>query len=173
MLQAKQVNSWSKSSKEYKYYLFYLKEDGSLYAYTNQKILAKAFLETREKSIFIYKEKMLSSSDLKEIYEETPDTLIETYKFKLGKTEIFMPITSREKLQLEHVVTQVLCTSIYCCATIPPEIFTKKIKDRLDNIQYTDIYKEYHLGDFNITRLEPDYLTCFLSLFGSTLRKRW
>ena len=81
MSQMKQANSWNSSSKEYKYYLFYLKEDGSLYAYTNQKILAKAFHETREKSIFIYREKMLTSSDLKEIYEETPDTLIEAYKF--------------------------------------------------------------------------------------------
>lgn len=173
MSQTNQANSWRNSSKEYKYYLFYLKEDGSLYAYTNQKILAKTFHETREKSIFIYKEKMLTSSDLKDIYEETPDTLIEAYKFKLGKTEILMPITSREKLQLEHVVTQTLCTSIYCCATVPPEIFTKKIKESLDEIQYTDIYNEYHLGDFNIAKLEPDYLTCFLSLFGSTMRKRW
>ena len=173
MSQMKQANSWHNSSKEYKYYLFYLKEDGSLYAYTNQKILAKAFHETREKSIFIYREKMLTSSDLKEIYEETPDTLIEAYKFHFGKTEIVMPITAREKLQLEHTVTQTLCTSIYCCASIPPDLFTKKTRESLDILQYSDVYNEYHSGEFNITKLTPDYLNCFLSLFGSTMRKRW
>ena len=173
MQQTRQANSWKNTGKTHKYYLFYLKEDGNLYAYTNEKVLAKAFHETREKSIFIYKEEMLTSSDLKDIYEETPDVLIEPYKFQLGKTDLIIPITSREKLQLEHTVIQTLSTSIYCCATIPPDIFSSKIKECLEEIQYTDIYKEYHSGGFNLTRLAPDYLTCFLNLFGHTMRKRW
>ena len=106
MSQMKQANSWNSSSKEYKYYLFYLKEDGSLYAYTNQKILAKIFHETRENSIFILQEKMLTSSDLKESFEELPDTLIEAYKFHFGKTTIEMTIKTREKIQIENTVTQ-------------------------------------------------------------------
>lgn len=173
MPQIKQSESWTNCSKEYKYYFFYLKENGNLYAYTNRKNMAKVFHETREKSIFIYKKEMLTSSDLKNINEEEPDCLIEAYKFYLGKNEIILPITLREKLQLEHTINQALSVSIYCCATISPEIFTKEIKDCLYKIHYTDIYDEYHFGNFNITRLTPDYLTCFLSLFGNTMRKRW
>ena len=168
-----QENFWHNSNKEYKYHHFYLKENGKLYAYTDKKVLAKAFQETRDKSIFIYKDEMLNSSDLREIYEESPDTLIETYKFNLGKTELILPITSREKLQLEHVVMQTLSISIYCCATLDPDIFTKKIKDCLDKIQYTDVYNECHYDYSSIAKIRPDYLTCFLSLFGDTMRKRW
>lgn len=168
-----QTSLESSSTKRYKYYLFYLKKDGSLYAYTDKKILAKAFKETRDMSIFLYTEEMLTSLDLRDIHEEAPDTLLEIYTFHIGKTELSLSITLREKLSIEHVVVQTLSTSIYCCASVTPEIFTDKIKKCLEEIKYVDIYKEYHKGMFNLTQLTPDYLTCFLHLYGNTMRKRW
>lgn len=166
-------NLSNKKSNSYKYFLFYSKKNGELYAYTDKEILAKGFNATREHNMFVATDKMLTSSELKEIYDMAPDTLLEPYKFKMGKNDIVLPITLREKLQLEHTITQTLEVSIYMSARIDPNLFTEKIQHSLQVLKYVDIYKEYHSGEYSITNLTPDPITCFLSLFGDTMRKRW
>lgn len=159
--------------KKYPYVLFYTKDTGELYAYTDNKTLARAFRSTRKESIFIMSEKMLSPSDLKEIHDELPDTLIKPYKFKMGDNDIVLPITMREKLAIEHVVSQTIGVSIYLSANINPDIFTEKVQESLKKIKYVEVYKEYHSGKYEYPGLKADYLTCFLSLYGDTIRKRW
>lgn len=171
--QKKQAKSYRASDKTYKYYLFYSTENGSLYAYTDNKTLAKAFYETREKSIFLYQERMLDSSVLKEIHDEVPDALIEPYIFHMKNMDITIPITLREKLELEHTVIQTVSTSIYCSAKINPEIFSDKVRKSLDVLHYSSVYNEYHDGFYNMESLKADYLTCFLVLFGKTMKRRW
>lgn len=168
MSQTKQKRS-SAINNKYKYYLFYSKKTGELYAYSNRKDLSEVFYKTRDTSIFIYKEEMLTSSDLKDIHDEVPDALIELYTFSLGKSSISIPITLREKLELEHTVAQAMYVSLYTSAVIPPEIFTDKIKKYLDVIQYSSVYSECHSGKFDITKFQPDYLTCFLNLYGDMI----
>lgn len=159
--------------KRYPYTLFYMKDTGELYAYTDNKTLARAFRSTRKESIFIMSEKMLSSSDLKEIHDELPDTLIEPYKFDMYNSDIVLPITMREKLEIEHVVSQTIGVSIYLSANINPAIFTKKVQESLKKVKYVEVYNEYHSGKYKYPELKADYLTCFLSLYGETMRKRW
>lgn len=159
--------------KKYPYALFYTKDTGELYAYTDNKTLARAFRSTRKESIFIMSEKMLSPTDLREIHDELPDTLLEPYKFEMGDTNIVLPITMREKLELEHVVSQTIGVNIYLSANINPNIFTEKVQEILKRVKYVDVYNEYHSGKYRYPELKADYLTCFLTLYGETIRKRW
>ena len=52
-------------SQTKKHYLFYLKNELSLYAYTEDAVLAKEFEDLRDMSKFYKKEVSLSSSDRK------------------------------------------------------------------------------------------------------------
>ena len=166
--------SLSRKSNRYKYDLFYRKDTGQLYAYTDNRTLAKGFKITRKESIFIHRNEMLSSSDLKDIHAEVPDALLQTYRFNLDSKTIVLPITTRERLELEHVVAQALNVSIYLTADINPNIFTHKIQELLKKISYTDVYNDYHDSSYNRKdSVKPDYLTCFLSLYGDTMKERW
>lgn len=170
---SQQSKEWSLKNERYRYTLFYRKDTGELYAYTDNKILAKSFKLTRKESIFIIEQKMLSSSDLKDIYNNIPDTLILPYRFDIGKTTIILPITMREKLELEHTVSQVTTVSIYLAASINPEIFTSKIQEILKKLNYVNIYKDCNSSRYNSESLKADFLTCFLTLYGDTMKERW
>lgn len=161
-------------TKRYPYTLFYRKDTGELYAYSDNKTLAKAFKVTRKESIFIIEQKLLSSSELKDIHDAVPDVLLIPYQFSIGKTTITLPITTREKLEIEHIVMQVINVSIYLNASINPEIFTPKIQESLRKINYTSIYRDYHSNNYDESEsIKPDYLTCFLTLYGETMKERW
>lgn len=166
------VTQSSISPQKYKYHCFYRADTGELYAYTDDKVYAKIFRKTRDMGIFIYQEKMLTSLDLKDIHDEVPDALITIYTFDLSNNELYFPITLREKLTVEHTVQQTITASIYCAtAGVPIEIFTKKIQKHLNILGYKDIYEEYSSGwSKDLSNIKPDYLKCFLTLFGDTMK---
>lgn len=169
MSQRKQQNSLE---KYYKYYLFYEKDDGSLYAYTNDKKIAKIFQLMRKKELFVYEEKKLNMDEIRSIFDVVPDTLLEPYDFYLGDLKITFPITTREKLHMEHMGISIATVDLYCSAKIPPEIFEGEMKEALDEIGYTKAYREYHKGSQMMDLFKPDFLSCFLDLFGYTLNDK-
>ena len=158
--------------KRNKYYLFYLRDTLSLYAYTDQKDLSDIFQMHRDMRKFIFKKMKLTSDDLKELSEEVPDKLLILYNFGKNNYKVQIPITQCEKLNMEHYVNQALCVDLFLIAErINPEIFQKEMRKALKTLKWDEYYKEYHEVITKVdTGFAPDYLQCFLTLYASLFK---
>lgn len=158
----------------YKYFLYYRKLDGELYAYTDKKKYASLFRRFRNAEYFIERCLNLSKEDLKDLYDNNHGEIIELYDFELSNNRtMLLPITQSEKVTIEHVGIQTVMVDLCGIAgAFPPDIFKKKIRNMLDLISYSDYHDVWANGKVVKWKapLKPDYLTIFLHLYKDTVK---
>lgn len=163
-----------KIEKKYKYWVFYTRRDGNMYAYTDQKIIEELFRMMRRKDIFYEKTIRAGRNDLKELHNRYAINQLELYKkFYLDKKQIIFPVTRLEKINIEHRANQAMVDLAVIASSVPIEIFSKKIRKHLKCIGW-DLFYEYYHGDKDIdifTYVKPDLLKTFLTLYGDTIEE--
>lgn len=161
--------------KRSKYYLFYLKSSGKIYAYTDNKTYAEIFSSMRDEKLFFYKKEKLTSDEIKDLEEEASEKMMILYEFPLKDKKITFPITKHEKMNVEHFVLQAISVDMYLIAElIDPNIFQENVRDALNTLEWGSCYNTFHRVKCELEndRIKPDFLQCFLRLFGETMKER-
>lgn len=152
-----------------RYILFFKKDTKELYAYTDNKKMAKNFKKFRVESIFFEKEVYLDPDSIQELYEECRSCWIISYIFTPYNIEL--PITEMEKLQMEHHAIQSIIE--LPLKMVPPEIFTEEVRNILASVGYDFIYNYYRINNklgALTDIIQPNYFLYFLHLFGDTMK---
>ena len=161
-------------SKLKKHYLFYMKNELELYAYTEDPDLAKAFEDLRDMKKFYKKEVSLNSSERKELFDLHSECLLSIYPLKGPSSEEFpMPMTSLENLCVTSRASNLLVVQLPLTSEINPIIFTEEIGDALRLLGYHDLYKYSHDPEASGTLskiFEVNTFYIFLEMYGDTLR---
>ena len=152
----------SKENKKYKYQIFYLKKDGSLYAYTDSKKLAKSFMEQRNLNKFYTKKVTLDKEGISYLAREYQNQiLIEKMYFAFIRDKrrmIRFPwvVTAAEDLMVNSYISQATI-NIYNSAWYPINIFNDELQRALRELRYdvcnnyigaNDWNKDYKNNDF-------------------------
>lgn len=153
--------------KFYKYYISYLKEDGEVYAYTDDKKLAKKFKRTRNPDLFLHKVCQLTSEDLHELHIDYPGALIKVEPFLIEGVAVDIPLTQTESITVMNYSAK-LIVELPSVATINPDIFSDEVYEALKTIGYVDCYK-YFNGLIDDLDIEVDKLEVFHRLYPNML----
>lgn len=160
-------------NERYKYFLFYLRDSGELYAYTDKKYYAKMFRTMRNMEIFLERKIDFSKEDLHELYECEPSNRLILFDFHTEQGGVVtFPITVTERTTVMHVSIQ-SCTVDLCsiASTIPYIIFSRKIQKYLHIVGYVNNYERFSKGTEEYPNLlQPDYLSTFLHFYKDTLK---
>ena len=140
---------WNPSRKRndmmtYTYYIFYLKSDKSIYAYTTSKEDRDIFYLTRDMSKFKLRKEKLQKDDVSYLTKNHRHNIIMNYKFKIYKDgdDIILPITEMERMDIERKGYQITFVDIFAkVMNVPSEIFNDEVLEILNDIYYT--YIEY------------------------------
>lgn len=144
------------------YYIFY-RDDGEVYAYTDDKELSKKFYTERSHQKFLYKHRDLSSKDIKELHEFYPEAVLKMVTL----SNVPLALTMMEQITVAQYTVHSEVVAIPLIAKINPEIFTDRIQKALKVIGYVDAYNFYHNGGSNNIELDP--LLVFVHLYKDTL----
>jgi len=131
----------SKEDKKYKYQIFYLKKDGSLYAYTDSKKLAKSFMEQRNSNKFYTKKVILDKEGISYLAKEYQNQiLMEKMYFAFirdKRRRIRFPwvVTAAEDLMVNSYISQATI-NIYNNAWYPINIFNDELQRALRELRY-------------------------------------
>lgn len=151
--------------KRYRYYIFYLKSDKSIYGYTTSKQIRDFFILTRDMSKFKLKTEKLTRNDVNYLTVHYKYGMIINYDFKIN-TEgdvMTLPITEMEQMNIEHKGYQTALVDIFTHVWIPSDIFDDEIQEFLNNIFYT--YCEASMFSKRRTiahSFEPNLLNIFI-----------
>ena len=117
------------SKKYFRYTLFYHKKDLELYAYTDDKRLAREFENYRRKDIFIRKKKELTSEQLKELHEEYAGGVLHEVMYAIGTNEIPIVVTTMEKITVMNCCINAIESRLPgLVLSLPPKFFTKDMQ---------------------------------------------
>lgn len=150
----------------YTYYIFYLKKDKSIYAYTTSKEDRDMFCLTRDMSKFKLRKEKLYRDDVAYLTEHHRHDIIINYKFKVYKDsdDITLPITEIERLNIEKRGYQIALIDIFAkVMNVPSEIFNDDVIESLNDIYYT--YIEYMMDSkhrMHDSNFEPNLLNIFI-----------
>ena len=154
----------------YTYYFIYDKKRVELYAYTDDKRILKDFIENRNMNLFYVKTCEMEKNDIQLLFKDDHNwCLLINYKFTYKNHEFYMPITTMERQTIENRGSQYALIDVYLAAsTVPPKIFQKEIKEKLNIIGYIPA-SLYFDNEDNGANFSPDYFSCFLEFFGDTI----
>ena len=156
-----------------------------LYAYSTEKKLVKKFIEERNMKLFKIKKEKLTHEEIQDLDKETNSSYLTILigKTKLGShgSEVIdfeLVVTKEEKVCTDNVSYNNLCSELWKHTWINPLIFNDKLIKALCINNYVNGYRMIngiHLPNSNKTYyyndLQPDTLSCFISLYGDTLRR--
>ena len=168
------------------FWLFYVQcEDGvygtnqhELYAFTDDKKLAKAFKATRNMKVFTCEKEMLD----RKLYNSLIKGYI-TAELRLGELtvrtsnenkacKVYLPITTREQNTINSTVQSMLYERIYTLAWYDPEIISHKYQKALKELLYTNTHNHLE-GDNNamsknIEKMKVDTFSILMDNFKKT-----
>ena len=131
----------------YKYYLFYLNNDNSLYAYTDSKELAESFMSQRNHDKIHMKKMNITKDDVNYLakYEQNKILIEKTYLafIRDKNTKIYFKwiVTMSEDLMVNSLISRATI-NIYNNAWYPIEIFNKDVREALIHLGY-DVCNRY------------------------------
>lgn len=175
----------NKNEKEIKYYLFYFiekDEDGfeierSLYAYTDNKKMAKRFKEERNMDKFFEKTLYPSKKEIHDFAVEYKQMMLQRKKLRFyNKTigsfftgELIMTID--ESLFIDHKVSSLILVELSEHAWINPYIFNEETFNALKTIEYVSFYENIVYGNSNEDpKVIGDEVAIFVHYYGKTLK---
>jgi len=135
------------NGKTYKYYLFYLNKDNSLYAYTDSKELAESFMSQRNHDKIHMKKMNITKDDVNYLarHEQNKILIENTYlafiRNKNMKIYFKWTVTVSEDLMVNSLISQATI-NIYNNAWYPIEIFNKDVREALIHLGY-DVCNRY------------------------------
>ena len=157
-----------------KFWLFYLKETGKLYAYTSNKEYAYNFKLTRNMSKFIVKKVKLDSCEMNELYSSDVDGILSTYdghtvdnKYKIIDFSLIM--TKREIKSVMVEETMAVSTSVLRYVWVPPMVLNEKYLDPLRCLLYPFLHayiKDDSIDERVFRCIKSDSLKIILSIYG-------
>ena len=165
---------------EYKYHLFYLihnDDDVELYAYTDDKKIAKRFREERDMNKFIYKVHYCNNSDIRRLHDEYPSCNLaiaegSTKKRGQGSKEmkISLVMTDNEYHSIISEYDSLINLDFQTFARYSPLIFKKEIKHALNYIDYYHWYELFEAGESDVGMdYEIDIFEAFMVYYGKLL----
>lgn len=125
--------------KLYKYWIYYLK--GEIYAYTDDKVLAKIFENQRDTDKFEKETRKLNKLEVHDMAENYQCQMLEIYPIEFyddetkEKYSVSYALTTSEKLEFIHLSTNVEL-NIYKNTWTNPLIFKKDIQKALFTLNY-------------------------------------
>ena len=174
--------SMTHDSKE-KFWLFYYREETgelTLYAFTNDKKMAKEF--TRSRSDRFYTKKfVLGRHEYNILMRQYMSCELEWFTGKMrgkdGKAvDWTMPITYEEKLAVMRGRTTVCNEILYQSTELDVSFFREEFVEALNTLGYNDIRNYYKIGDeesYRIFREKfiPNDLAFILDKYGYTFER--
>lgn len=173
-------------NKEIKYYLFYLIErdenqieiSRKLYAYTDDKKIAKKFKEERDNNQFHMVTMYPSKEEIHDIALEYKDLILSDkgLKFFNSKTGVSTPgslvMTREEYLTVHRRASSLILQELPIHTWISPYIFKQKTFEALDTLGYVSFYKEIESGySEDEISVVADEVAIFIHYFGKTLKE--
>lgn len=168
--------------KEYKYWFYYLKDDKTLYAYTDQKELARKFESTRDMNIFYKIKKVISKDALNSLAEEYQNKYLNEYELNTYDTntgykcKVYIVMTQEEYMTVLASDAGILVGLNSHCF-YDPRIFKDEIQEALNEIYYKYFFTSISSGkailyefDENVN-LTIDQLGVFLAFYGLYMKK--
>jgi len=165
---------------------FYMKDKNNpnkindLYAFTDNKSIAKEFQDERNMDLFICTKEILSHEEFMKLSMDYSDCRLRVCTLPIYNKKTF------NKYETDYAVTLAEHCSIFTHANIymdlynhcwiNPLIFNDDLYNALTILQYTNIYqniisqKSYPVENANIN-LKPDHLGIFIHLYGKTLKE--
>lgn len=158
---------------EYDYWLFYLNDDDSLYAYTDDKKLAKRFKHERNMKLFTCKKVKLDKEGVKYLAEDVNDGILHLATLHTkdadGKTyDIKLVISKMEEYTVMVEGGDLVASKLMVYAWTPLEIFSPKLRKSLKVLGYKDCSDQITFG-YESDIFTPDDLGIFLKHYGDTL----
>ena len=150
-----------------------------IYAATDNEMLAKIFISTRNMDLFYYKKIKCNRKESVKLMDKMRGSILTETTFMTksdyGKKAVDVVVTWEEE-------TNVLISSqdIYLDSLVPtlmnPDIFSEDSKTILKSIEYTKLWKIYRekedlaFTDFSELALVYDELSIFIKSYGWTLK---
>ena len=149
----------------YKYYIFYLKSDRTIYGYTTSKQIRDFFVLTRDMTKFKLKHEKLTRDDVNHLTKNYKYNMIISYDFRMN-TEgdiITFPITGMEQMSIEQKGYQIALIDIFTHVWIPRDIFNDDLQELLGSIfyaycEFAIMSKRRHMNH----SFEPNLLNIFI-----------
>lgn len=130
---------------EISYYIFYLKRNNSIYAFTTEKEEALKFMKLRKNDIFIRKKRILTIEERKDFLESYSSNRMKEYIFYLKNIKLSIMLTYKEYLHIEGLnVKESIIMKSY--SIINPNIFNKKYFKSLYDIGYIKSWMTWEYG---------------------------
>ena len=165
-------------TKTYRYWLYYYKKDKTLYAYTDDKKIAKEFEEERDMTQYSKRKEDITREDVNYLAMYYQNEILKikegvTKEHGIGSNTVpfHIVLTVYEDIMVTHYLTGIVEQKIPLCCWIPPVIFTKKYRCIMDAIGYTSKWLQIEYGDkIKVIQEKADYLSAFIQLYGDTMR---
>lgn len=173
-----------------KFWFFYYKDpkqpnvlyDEDIYAWTDDKRLAKQFQKERNMDLFTLVKEELNYTDQRIIGEEYTDCLLEPYEMAMynkDKTKRFVvtfALTKEEVTTINVSSMSLLVKNVYGNCWQNPIIFNDKLYEALEVLEYTKIYyniisKNMYPMENDDIHLKPDIFSIFIRNYGKTLKE--
>lgn len=174
--------------KLYKYYFYYIKSDNDkpeLYAYTDNKELAKEFEIQRNMEIFSRVKHKLTRKALNDLVKEYPELSLELVtgytknnSYKSDSVEFHLVMTNVEKMSIISEYDNVINAKLWALTQNDPRLFNKDIKKALSYIDYEYGYANYFSSNPELISRYYDYICdyemdlfgVFISIYGKLLK---
>lgn len=171
--------------KTYKYYLYYVKKDNSLYAYTDNKEYRKRFKKFRNPEYFYEKKKTMTKQDINRLAYLNQGDILEKYFLETYDLEnhqiIELPVimTKNEYQSMANFTTQFFESDLFKLCWFDIDLFEESFAKDLKRLNYhlyseiisskktgteTDAYKKLR------KIVKPDYFRIFCKLYDYTLK---
>lgn len=162
-----------------KFYLFYIKPEGTLYAYTSNKKYMRQFVQVRNPDKFIMKKVKLDEVETNNLYQSQMYEILEEFH---GQTylnnkmaEFTMVLT---KSEVNRVISEASIASsdmLTRVAIVPTQIINEKYLESLRTLLYPFVRESINWmgNEFSrkaMSRIHVDYMKVILSEFKDTFK---
>lgn len=153
----------------YKVYLFYLKDEPGIYAFTIDKEIKKKFLAIRNKKCFTVRKAFLIDDEYNQFYRKNSTKILADYP--LGKITEWdyhiVPMTAKENAILNEEIDKMEREMSSAIKEISPQIkkYKQKYKDACNYLAETSYLVERTLE--LVSRINT--FRVFVKVFGNTL----
>lgn len=162
---------------EYKYWVFYVGKD--IYAYTDDKELAKQFEKERNMEVFKKCKKELQRGSVNYLADNYQNNMLEHLKGTtkiagIGSevTDFDIAITKEEQILVMNMAVHITEQQIPNKCWTSPTIFLDNYRALLDKVGYTTKWLKVRYGkQIKVIQEDIDYLEVFLELFGHFMKE--
>jgi len=164
---------------EIKYWIYYLKDEDKLYAYTDNKEYANAFELDRDMKLFKKIKKVMTKDEIRYLAQEFQNSVLKEVQldiFDKDRERWFkgtFVMTSEEYFTITLIEVQLMESELYQHCWDNPWKFKIKIFKALEVLEYNNVYRQISATADNKPaeiKVKPDLLGIFLRYYGNTMK---